>query len=149
MQLSPSPINQANWPAALQLLSQTALSVGEEVSDNWSSDYLRSELRSNLPVILGLLAFPAVLLARGPRWMSRLSDRLQSNASSVRGRQIWALLASLGHILPMAGVLALMQLLLLTGLLGDTGHALVLVLPGMGLMIFTAYWLGGQIFPRE
>ncbi|TMV55291.1 mechanosensitive ion channel family protein, partial [Thioclava sp. BHET1] len=82
--------------------------------------------------------------------MSRLSDRLQSNASSVRGRQIWALLASLGQIiLPMAGVLALMQLLLLTGLLGETGHALVLVLPGMGLMIFTAYWLGGQIFPRE
>ena len=83
MHLSPAPVNPANWPAALTVATGIGTSVWGEAVDAWSIDNRRAELRSNLPLILGYLAFALVLLARGQRWIGlgvawvrrRASDR--------------------------------------------------------------------------
>ena len=149
MHLSPAPVNPANWPAALTVATGIGTSVWGEAVDAWSIDNRRAELRSNLPLILGYLAFALVLLARGQRWIG-LGVAWVRRRASDRGVQVLVLLASLGQIvLPFLGVLALVQAIASTGMLGLVGQTVVLVLAPMGLTIFAARWLGGQMFPRQ
>ena len=149
MQLWPMPVDPGNWPVAIGSLSDTVSSIGGEVSDAWSIDNRRAELQNNLPVILAYLGFAILLLARGRNWIDRLTQRVLTRATG-RGREIWALIASLGQIvLPFVGVLVLVQAVTLTGMVGMTGQKLLSVLPAMGLTIFAARWLGMQVFPRS
>ncbi|MBI1219333.1 MAG: DUF3772 domain-containing protein [Rhodobacteraceae bacterium] len=149
MHLSPAPVNPANWPAALKVVSNAGTSIWGEILDAWSIDNRRAELGGNLPLILGYLAFALVLLARGQRWIG-LGVAWVRRRSSDRGVQALVLLASLGQIaLPFLGVLALVQAISSTGLLGMVGQSVLRVLAPMGLTIFAARWLGGQMFPRQ
>jgi potassium-dependent mechanosensitive channel len=149
MQLWPMPVDPGNWPAAVGSLTDTVSSLGGEVSDAWSIDNRRAELKNNLPVILAYLGFAVLLLARGRSWIDRLTERLLTRTTG-RGREILALIASVGQIvLPFVGVLMLVQAVKLTGMVGMTGQKLLSVLPAMGLTVFAARWLGMQVFPRS
>lgn len=149
MHLSPAPVNPANWPAAMKLASDLGTSIWGEIQDAWSIDNRRVELRSNLPLILGYLAFALVLLARGQRWIG-LGVAWVRRRASDRGTQVLVLLASLGQIvLPFIGVLALIQAITSTGMLGMVGQTVLQAMAPMGLTIFAARWLGGQMFPRQ
>ncbi|NUB45161.1 mechanosensitive ion channel family protein [Fertoebacter nigrum] len=148
LRLWPMPINPANWPAALRALSDTGGGIWAESAAAWDRPAARQELYNNLPLILGLLAFAAVLIWRGRRWMEHLTWRLQEHASA-RGAKVWALLVSLGQIiLPTAGMLALAIALDRTGLLGIVGSVVAGLLPVLGFVIFAAYWLGMRVFPK-
>ena len=57
--------------------------------------------------------------------------------------------ASLGGIvLPTLGVVALSWALLVSGMLGEIGEQIALVLPVAGFIVFSAAWLGARAFPR-
>ncbi|MFC7704128.1 DUF3772 domain-containing protein [Plastorhodobacter daqingensis] len=148
MQLWPSPLNPANWSAGYAALSASATNLRQEVISAWDTPQRREEFNGNLPLILGYLAFALVVLVRGRAWMELLTLRLQTRASA-RGREVYALLVSLGQvILPLAGVYALASAIRATGLVGLVGEVLVNALPLVGFSMLAARWLGLQVFPR-
>ncbi len=149
LRLWPMPMNPANWPDALGKISTAALGLVDETTKAATRPQALPALKDNLPAILLLLGLAAALILRGRLWCEGLTDRLHANAGA-RGRKIWAFIASLGQIvMPVAGVMALSQAALQSGLFGATGVAILRELPGMAILIFTAGWLGGRIFPKS
>lgn len=148
MQLWPSPVNPANWPAAYSTVTNTAGKLWMEVADAWDSPRLRAEMRSNLPLILGYLIFAILMLSRGRRWFEQITLRLQGTASA-RGRRLGALALSLGVVaVPMVGLVALSEAVRATGMVGAVGGALLSALLVAGFMVFVSLWIGGRIFPK-
>jgi potassium-dependent mechanosensitive channel len=147
MQLSPTPLNPANWPAGYVALRDAVAALGTELRDAWSNPTRREEFSGNIPAILAYLAFAIVLLLRGRGWIERAEALFQRRASA-RGREVFGLLMSLGQIvLPFIGVLALIEALRASGLVGLRGQVLVDALPLAGLTILVARWVGVQVFP--
>ncbi|PQO23696.1 DUF3772 domain-containing protein [Rhodobacteraceae bacterium WD3A24] len=150
LQLWPSPVNPANWPAGLDALAGAASALWEELDSALASPTRRDELGDRLPAILAYLAAGLVLLARGRHWMAVLGQRLRARARTARVERLLELAMSLGQAaLPFAGLLALIAALRATGMVGLTGNALVGALPLAGLALFAGYWLGGRIFPAD
>ena len=149
MRLWPMPVNPANWPEAVKSLGETAANLWNELHKNWGDTKARKELVNNLPVILGLIMFGVAMVWRGRRWFERWPNRLQENASA-RGREIWALLASLGQIVvPVTGVFALASAATLTALPGPLGMVVLGKLTGAAFTVYAARWLGFRVFPKS
>jgi small-conductance mechanosensitive channel len=148
LRLLPMPVNPANWPDAAAALRDISVTLWTESVTAWGDAGKRSDLWGNLPLLLALVLFAAAVLARGRRWVERLTLHLQARASA-RGREVWALVLSLGQIvLPTLGVLALSVALQRSQMLGPLGGRIADVLPAIGATIFAAAWLGGRIFPK-
>ncbi|HLQ17350.1 MAG TPA: DUF3772 domain-containing protein, partial [Tabrizicola sp.] len=148
LQLWPSPLNPGNWPEAAIGFADTVQRLWDEVAEAWADPRARGELFDNLPLILVLVVVAIALVVYVRRWIELFTERLQQGAS-VRGRHFWALIASLGGIiLPTLGVVALSWALLASGMLGDVGALIAMILPFAGLVIFSAAWLGARAFPR-
>ncbi|WP_103255580.1 DUF3772 domain-containing protein [Tabrizicola aquatica] len=148
LQLWPSPLNPGNWPEAAIGLSDTVQRLWEEAATAWTDPEARAELFDNLPLILVLLGVAVALVVYVRGWVERFAERLQQGATA-RGRKVWSLLASLGEIiLPTLGVVALATALVASGMPGEIGRQVVAALPAMGLVIFSAAWLGARAFPR-
>ncbi|MFN3577045.1 MAG: DUF3772 domain-containing protein [Tabrizicola sp.] len=148
LQLWPSPLNPGNWPEAAIGLADTVQRLWDEVSEAWNRPAARNALFDNLPLILVLIVVALALVIYVRRWIERFAERLQVGAS-VRGRHFWSLIASLGGIvLPSLGVVALSWALLASGMLGEVGTMIAVVLPFAGLIVFTFAWLGARVFPR-
>ncbi len=147
LQLWPMPINPANWPSAMRALSDTAVALYTETARQVARPIVRERFIDTLPMVLVLLVLAISVLWRGRRWIDRITYRVQ-NRSTVRGRRLWAFLASLGQIaVPLIGVMLLTAALERTELLGVLGSVVVTVLPAIGFVFFAAVWLGGRSFP--
>ncbi|MBL9075120.1 DUF3772 domain-containing protein [Tabrizicola sp.] len=148
LQLWPSPLNPGNWPEAAIGFADTVQRLWDETAEAWEDPKARGELFDNLPLILVLVVVAVALVVYVRRWTERFTDRLQQGAT-VRGRNFWALIASLGAIvLPTLGVVALSWALLASGMLGEVGRLIAVALPFAGLMVFAFAWLGARAFPR-
>ena len=148
MSLSPSPVNPTHWPVAGQQLQGVFAALGRELRNAWATDSRRAQFNDNLPVIAGYLLVAVLLLARGRRLTERLTDRLQERATA-RVQTILAMLVSVSQVLvPFLGVLALVEAMRASGLVGLRAAPIVDALPSAGLTLILARWLGGQIFPR-
>lgn len=148
LQLWPSPLNPGNWPEAAIGFADTVQRLWDETLTAWEDPDARGELFDNLPLILVLVVVAVGLVVYVRRWIEVFTERLQQGAS-VRGRHFWALIASLGGILlPTLGVVALSSALLASGMLGEVGSLIAVILPFAGLVVFTAAWLGARAFPR-
>ncbi|MGQ0564226.1 MAG: DUF3772 domain-containing protein [Gemmobacter sp.] len=149
MRLWPMPVNPANWPEALRSLGETVTNIWHEGRRNWADADVRADLADKIPLILGLVMFGVALVWRGRRWFERLPYLVQERASA-RGREIWALLASLGQIVvPVAGVLALTMAARASGLPGPLGTVVLERLTGVAFAVFAARWLGFRVFPKN
>ena len=157
LRLWPTPINPANWPAAMRAVSSVAVGLWSETSGKWRDPAARTQLGDNFPLTLVFLATALGLLWRGQAWLQGLALRVQTKAAAhrreipsapARGRKIWAVIASLVQVIvPTVGVMALAKALQLTGLLGPLGESIVQNLTTIGFVAFAAIWLGGQAFP--
>ena len=148
LQLWPSPLNPGNWPEAAIGFADTVQRLWDETAEAWDNPKARGELFDNLPLILVLVIVAVALVVYVRRWTERFAERLQQGAS-VRGRNFWALMASLGGIvLPTLGVVALSWALLASGMLGEVGAQIAVTLPVAGFVVFAAAWLGARAFPR-
>ncbi|MFZ1470675.1 MAG: DUF3772 domain-containing protein [Paracoccaceae bacterium] len=148
LRLWPAPVNPQNWPEAAVGLSDTVMRLWDETADNWKTPSARAVLFNNMPLILLLLGVAASLTIFARRWVEVFAERLQEGGSALK-RQVLSMLASLGQVVvPTLGVLALSYALRATGMLGEVGTRLNDVLPNLGLMLFSAAWLGGRAFPR-
>lgn len=147
LQLWPSPVNPANWPEAAIGFSDTLYRLWDETVTAWTDRQARQALGDKLPLILLLLLAALGLLTRGRVWMEKAAQRIEAR-TSARGRQVLALAVSLGQIVvPTLGVVAFAAALADTGMLGEVGSAINAALPGAGLSLFAAAWLGSRAFP--
>jgi len=146
--LGPSPLNPTIWPEAYRELTHTLNAVVSELSTASRSSTQRAELRENLPLLLIYGIIATVLLARGRRWMERLTLRVQSSeAQSVDG--VKGFLLSLGQvILPVIGLVALTEALFATKMIGFRGQLFVDAVPYIGAGGFLARWLALRLFPK-
>ena len=148
LQLWPSPLNPGNWPEAAIGFADTVQRLWDETAEAWETPKARGELFDNLPLIVVLVFVAVGLVVYVRRWTERLTERLQQGAS-VRGRNFWALIASLGGIiLPTLGVVALSWALLASGMPGEVGSRITVILPFAGFVVFAFAWLGARAFPR-
>lgn len=148
LQLWPSPLNPGNWPEAAIGFADTVQRLWDETSEAWADPKARGELFDNLPLIVVLVIVAVALVVYVRRWIERFAERLQDGAT-VRGRNFWALIASLGGIiLPTLGVVALSWALRASGMLGDVGGMIAVTLPFAGFVVFSFAWLGARAFPR-
>ena len=149
MQLLPSPLNPGNWPAGITALTGQTGAMLRQIRDSWAVGVRRERLSDNLPVVIGYALLALILLLRGRSWMARLTLRLHESDKTHRWREVWALLASTGQVLlPVLGVLALVQAAQATAMSGVIGNDLLQALPAAGFVFFAAIWLGGRIFPH-
>jgi potassium-dependent mechanosensitive channel len=149
MKLWPAPVNPSNWPEGIKTLSEAARGLWSESAAAWQQPTSRTELKANLPLVVVLMLLAAGLIWRGRRLTESLSLRLQEKASA-RWRKIWGLLVSLGQIvLPTIGLAVLAKALALTSMLGPMGSGVVNLLPTVGFIVYSAYWLAGRVFPKS
>ena len=106
-------------------------------------------LKNNLPLILVLLAIAGVLLLRARSWSEALAMRIQARETKASAG-FTGFVISLGQIvLPILGLVALMRAVDVTGLFGPRGDLLINSVPVVGVIVFSARWLGSRIFPRS
>lgn len=148
LRLAPAPINPSNWPVALRTVTQKTSSLWNELASGWTQTAKRKTLIDNLPSILGLVLLAGFLILRGRVWIENFAVKIHQKTSS-RGRIIWSLIASLGQIIvPTLGMLAISTALIVSGILGPTGLLLAVSLAPIGFIVFSALWLGGQVFQK-
>jgi potassium efflux system protein len=148
MQLSPAPLNPANWPGAWRDLGGVLRALGREAAVAWTTETRRAQLGDALPLIAAYLLVASVLLLRGRRLVETATERMRARAAA-RVQTILAMLASTTQVLvPFLGVLALVEALRATGMIGLRATPLVDTVPLAGLSLLLARWLGGQVFPR-
>lgn len=147
LELGPSPINPALWPAAIESLLASVNELIVEIEENWASDEKRSQAKAQLPLVLFLLALGLLLMLRGRVWIGGAVKRLRK--LTRKGTGVWSFLVSLGQIIvPMVGIIALTLAIFATGMLGERGALLLSAVPGWAMTILGVWWLGDQTFSR-
>jgi potassium-dependent mechanosensitive channel len=148
LQLWPTPLNPAAWPAALESVLKTAKGLTDELTTNWQNETKRATALDKLPPIVLLLLFSALTILRGRALIESLAFRLLERGHSS-AREIWAFVASLGQIVvPTLGVLAFSTAAIMSGMLGPLGEVVAGEVVVFGAIVFIARWIGSSNFPR-
>ena len=143
-----SPLNPVHWLDTLDTLGNAWVAVVQEVKRAWTSQQIRADLRSNLPVVLALFIFGLVLIVRGRRWSARAGDFFRKMGGTGTG--VWSFVVSLGAVfLPVIGLIFLTEALFATGLVGLRGTRLVENLPTWGAVLLILRWLCEQLFSKN
>lgn len=149
LQLYPSPVNPANWPAAISAATGVVTGLWTETQRRWANASAHETLVNNLPAILLLLVFSTALIWRGRTLVEALIVRINKRWSALAVR-VGTLFLSLGQIVvPTIGVIALSNALQLSGMFGIVGNVLLDALPAIGILLFSAIWLGARLFPHD
>ena len=149
MQLWPSPVNPANWDNGARAAVDAVSTLWRELRVNWQTSDRRARLNDNLPLIGFYTLIASALLLRGRFWVGQLAVWMNERLKSRRSRQAAWLLVSTGNvILPVLGIIAIVQGLNASGMLGVRGSAAVAALPQAGFAYFAASWLGQRVFAR-
>ncbi|MEL7213271.1 MAG: DUF3772 domain-containing protein [Pseudomonadota bacterium] len=149
MELGPTPLNPANWAAAVTSVVTSIRAVGEEVIASYGTSVQQRELRENLPTILLYLLLAMLALFRGWRWLDQLQAWLDRKQSPARQR-LTHYAISLGQaIIPLLGLVLLVEAVFDSGLVGLRGNAILDVVPVAGAVYLGARWLGRLTFPRR
>ncbi|MFN3722100.1 MAG: DUF3772 domain-containing protein [Paracoccaceae bacterium] len=149
LRLYPTPLNPANWPGAARAVSGVVMGMWNETQQRRGTDAAQQTLIDNLPAILFFLLASLGLIWRGRPLIEGLVTRINTRWSA-RGVRVASLVLSLGQIVvPTLGVMALSHALRLSGMFGIVGTVLLETLPAAGFLLFSAVWLGSQLFPRD
>ncbi len=149
LERGPLPLNPLNWAKAQTAIKLSSNSVIKEVRTAWRSPTQQVILKKNLPVVVVLLLISVVLLLRGRHWMERLTQAVQVREHST-GRWVLAFVLSIAQVvLPLFGVLLLIEAIYATELVGVRGDNALSAMVGMAVAFLLARWLGGRIFPKS
>ncbi|NIZ08682.1 DUF3772 domain-containing protein [Pseudooceanicola sp. HF7] len=147
LELTPTPLNPATWPTALSDLTGYFEAIVTNVSGNWDDAGKRSEFRNNLPLILIMLVAAGVLVMRGVSWLESLANHFIGDDRSAQ-RWLLRFVVSLAQIVvPVSGLVLVSVAAARSGLFGAEGNALLHSLPAVGVLLYTARWLGHYVFP--
>ncbi len=147
LRLSPSAANPVNWPAAVSLTRWMGVWIYDETRWRFTQPVNYDTLRNNAPLILVLVLASMLLLARGGRWMGRLTDWLLGK-TAMRGRGLISGFVSFGQVLlPTIGAALLAAALETTSLFGPILSSLYILAPGLLSIVLLGRWLGNRVFP--
>ena len=149
LELGVSPLNPVLWNEGIGAVQTSARNISKEFNAAWRSPTQQVLLKENLPVIAVLLLFAFILLLRGRHWMERLTFAVQAK-SHTPARWVMAFLLSLAQlILPLIGLLALVEAMYASELVGVRGDIALSSLVVLGVFFLVARWLGARIFPKS
>ncbi len=145
LERGPSPLNPVYWgPAWLDVKEATTSLINETVK-NMQTDAVHERLRERGLGIFALLMVSAILLVYGRYWSEKGGAYLRSLGG--RGSGVWTFVISLLRILlPWLGVWALVQAVVMTGVLGLRGALLFQNIPYWAAILFYFDWIGRQIY---
>ena len=147
LNLGPTPLNPALWGSALFELFDTLDSLWLGVKEALVSPTQRQAATANLPLSLFLFSSAIVLVLRARRWIETLALRIEARETHASAG-FAGFLVSLGQVLlPVVGILLLVEAVAVTGFYGPRGEVLLDVLPWAGAIFFAARWLGGRLLP--
>ncbi|MEM0949019.1 MAG: DUF3772 domain-containing protein [Pseudomonadota bacterium] len=147
LEVGPSPIFPRNWDLALDGLVTYGRSLVSEVRTALSLPWRTAELRREAPLVAFLTALALLLLFRGRRWMTRLTQWVQEKGRS-RGRIALGFVVSFGQVLvPFIGITLLATAVLSTQMFGDRGYQFIQGIVVVVLSAYGALWLVGRLFP--
>ncbi|SUZ30938.1 putative MscS family protein.1 [Roseibaca ekhonensis] len=155
MAVEPYPWNPANWLVAVSSLVDASTLVVQEFNNTLGSQLRLRQLRENLPVIIGLLAFGGFVLLRGRAWIEgfvlglrsgRFGNRALNN--SPKGQRLLGLILSVSQVIvPSLAVIALYIAANTSAMLGERGSELAVAIATAGIVYFIARWIGLWLFP--
>ncbi|RYG91888.1 mechanosensitive ion channel family protein [Loktanella sp. IMCC34160] len=144
----PSPLNPAHWPDALAAVSGSVTSVVSEAHTVLSIDERRKAALDRLPQSVLFVLLGMLFMAHGRRWMERARGLLP--LSGLRAQGVRDFVLSLGELLlPIAGIVLLVEAVDILQLLGPRGRSLLNTLPEAAAMVITAKWLARRLFQEE
>ena len=147
VRVSPTPLNPANWPGAIDDLITGAELMWAEKPENVDAQSW-PELRQTLPLVVVLTALGLVLILRGRQWSNRIVQRLHT--MGARGFGIWRFLVSLLRIiLPFAGLVLLALAAISTNLFGPKSSDAILTLAFLGGIMLGVRWVSDRVFSRD
>lgn len=142
-----SPLNPALWPDAIEKLVAAVRALRDEAG-GVNTTVSGSDLRTKLPLVVGLGLLGLLLIARGQVWANAIVGTLRKRGT--RGMEIWRFVVSLLRIiLPLIGLTALGIALSQTGFFGPKTNALLLTIPVIGAFILGFRWVSERIFSPD
>ncbi len=154
LQIDNSPVNPANWPAAIAALNKHVNVITAEVRTQWSNEVSTKIRKQNGPIILIFMAIGLILMFPVTRWAAR-SLNSEKEKKLRRFGDISHLVRSISvFIVPMIGLFCVTVALDLGEIFSVRGDFLLDAIPEMGVAIFGANWLArnlpqGQFFRGE
>jgi len=149
LELGISPLNPVHWKKGIDAVGTSTRSISNEFSAAWASPTQQVQLKENLLLIILLSLVALVLLLRGRHWMERLTFAVQAK-SHTAGRWVIAFLLSIAQlVLPLVGVLALVEAIYASELVGVRGDIALSAFVALAVVFLTARWLGARIFPKS
>ncbi|MEP5759666.1 MAG: DUF3772 domain-containing protein [Litoreibacter sp.] len=150
LRLDPSPLNPASWRAASLALLGISEAVKGEIANALNSPSQVTRAKENLPLALLLLVVGLVLVIRSGAWTERSVNLLRGLGNESRASIRLAAFAASAFavILPVVGLIALLQAAVSSGMLGAVGTLILNYFVGIIFTIVGARWLGRQVFPK-
>ena len=147
LSLGPSPVNPSNWPGAINALAGTVRQIGNEFVSAWGSPAQRAKTKENLPAMMVYLLAGLLLLSRSRKLCGRLSNAF-ADYMPASGKWLLDLTVSLGGmmILPYLGVLALVEAVYATGLVGLRSEQIISGIANPVFAFLLARWMGDILF---
>ncbi|WP_380052480.1 mechanosensitive ion channel family protein [Falsihalocynthiibacter sp. SS001] len=149
LETTPSPVLPTYWDDAVEYLYNFVAIVPAEMRVAWHKQDRPERLSQNAPQIVILLLIATVILLRSRRWQRRLEDHAESHHNASVRWLLMFVFTGLTTFAPLVAILMLMRAVVMTGLLGSHGNAIVQGLSVAAIMFFTGSWLGSKIFPRS
>ncbi|AML52572.1 mechanosensitive ion channel family protein [Falsihalocynthiibacter arcticus] len=146
---TPSPILPQYWAQTIEYLYDFYSIIPAETRVEWHKKDRNQNLLTNAPRILLFLLMALVMFLRWGTWMSKAQDRAAQQTSEPLRRFSSVALSALTNLAPIFGILLILKVLVLLGLFGSHGLALVSGLGQLALMFVVGRWLGQKVFPRE
>lgn len=145
----PLPVNPVHWGAGLGALAGMPRALYNETAAAWANPVQRAKTIETLPATLLMAALGLVLVVRGRAWSRRLTGVIVHGEPGA-GRWLAGFGASLGSLLlPFGGVLALIEALYSTDLIGLRGDLLLSSVVTAVFAALLARWLAARIFPPD
>ena len=149
LERGPSPLDPANWRAGLAAISDTAENVRAEVVGALNNPGQRADMATTLPAVILLGIVGLILLLRGRFW-AEFAVRMVLPKAATSGAWLIKFLMSLAEILmPVIGMLIVIQALTLSGIPALHSAAMLDILLVTLLIFLVARWLSMRLFPRH
>ena len=149
LELGVSPLNPVYWSKGVAALQSSLKAIRKELIDAWSSPAQQVQFKAKLPQIVFLLAVALLLLGRGRYWMERLTFSVQAKERTPARWSMAFILSIAQVILPLIGLLALVEALYATQMIGVRSDVALSSFVVLGVFFLLARWLGGRIFPKS
>ena len=149
LQVSPWPINPANWPAGFAAITRGVSGLVAETLARIEQPGVIDEAKVKAPISLISLVLAVLILWLGRRVLDWLLGWLLTRLPKRSEGALRFFLTFAQVMLLNLGLVLLVAALLVTGIFGERVTAVLSLIPPAGFKVLVGIWLAGQFFPRD